>query len=180
MYHVKQAYQLFQSTPSVGRATRALVSARSDSRFQSTPSVGRATIIAVDFDCHSDYISIHALRGEGDMRVRRQELGLTLISIHALRGEGDAAPQGRLYLSLLFQSTPSVGRATSSAFGDFLRLYFNPRPPWGGRRCWYCWTCYKGCPFQSTPSVGRATENNTKSNKSDNNFNPRPPWGGRL
>ena len=38
---------------------------------------------------------------------------LTLISIHALRGEGDARA--------------SLGRVSY--------LYFNPRPPWGGRHC---------------------------------------------
>ena len=55
------------------------------------------------------------------------------ISIHALRGEGD--------LNKLLNTVHSV--------------YFNPRPPWGGRRKYYC------CPFQNQ------------------HFNPRPPWGGR-
>ena len=56
--------------------------------FQSTPSVGRATDKYYDFIYDFD-ISIHALRGEGDIfsaflvRIRGQ------ISIHALRGEGD-------------------------------------------------------------------------------------------
>ena len=57
--------------------------------FQSTPSVGRATL-----RFYSKYvevgISIHALRGEGDV----EQLGIsgvvTDISIHALRGEGDS------------------------------------------------------------------------------------------
>ena len=34
--------------------------------FQSTPSVGRATTMIFLFDCDND-ISIHALRGEGDV-----------------------------------------------------------------------------------------------------------------
>ena len=56
-----------------------------------------------------------------------------------------------------FQSTPSVGRATTLALcSAIVRFNFNPRPPWGGRR--YRERC-NGCAvlFQSTPSVGRAT-----------------------
>ena len=56
------------------------------------------------------------------------------ISIHALRGEGDFYRSGRGKRSTVFQSTPSVGRAT--LFGDsviFADCNFNPRPPWGGR-----------------------------------------------
>ena len=100
----------FQSTPSVGRATRNLRPPESADAFQSTPSVGRATA--------------------GQSVVFR----IPAISIHALRGEGD----GILTVSPLFG------------------LYFNPRPPWGGRLA--------------------------RQKRSDNrlqNFNPRPPWGGR-
>ena len=56
------------------------------------------------------YISIHALRGEGDES--RLDYPLTrFISIHALRGEGD-------------------GFSTAIELDD---NNFNPRPPWGGR-----------------------------------------------
>ena len=37
-------------------------------------------------------ISIHALRGEGDICINAACSKFSLISIHALRGEGDAAP----------------------------------------------------------------------------------------
>ena len=79
------------------------------------------------------------------------------ISIHALRGEGDTKRFCPAALAELFQSTPSVGRATTGGVdaaatyaisihalrgeGDILlsavhahRSDFNPRPPWGGRR----------------------------------------------
>ncbi len=56
------------------------------------------------------------------------------ISIHALRGEGDAGGETRPHVY----------------------LYFNPRPPWGGRR----------------PQVFYFVV-------AQNDFNPRPPWGGR-
>ena len=62
---------------------------------------------------HAQVISIHALRGEGDGHTVRASSISTTISIHALRGEGD---KGRFITSsilyFLFQSTPSVGRAT--------------------------------------------------------------------
>ena len=55
--------------------------------FQSTPSVGRATLGGRKKQIQLS-ISIHALRGEGDFylkfKVKNRE-----ISIHALRGEGD-------------------------------------------------------------------------------------------
>ena len=101
---------VFQSTPSVGRATLASRALICLSGFQSTPSVGRATN-PLDRDqeqdkyfnprppwggrqcrqCDNrdkDRISIHALRGEGDLNTWKLELNPN-ISIHALRGEGD-------------------------------------------------------------------------------------------
>ena len=56
--------------------------------FQSTPSVGRATTACVR-DIVRAYISIHALRGEGDFYVWYLASSTENISIHALRGEGD-------------------------------------------------------------------------------------------
>ena len=61
-----------------------------------------------------DYcISIHALRGEGDLFLFLRPLLRVLISIHALRGEGDYTAANVTHRSSVFQSTPSVGRATS-------------------------------------------------------------------
>ena len=80
---------LFLSTPSVGRATRRKSPLRPMPwRFLSTPSVGRATDFAV------------------------RVVGQCLISIHALRGEGDLKGHNQVLLRLEFLSTPSVGRAT--------------------------------------------------------------------
>ena len=83
----------------------------------------------------SSDISIHALRGEGDLV---EQLGIsgavTDISIHALRGEGDPAPSLTSTAASTFQSTPSVGRATTPrSVPRSGSRYFNPRPPWGGR-----------------------------------------------
>ena len=80
-------------------------------------------------------------------------------------------------------------------------MYFNPRPPWGGRPGSASNHTYDRV-FQSTPSVGRATNSRLKSRyigiisihalrgEGDSHiidskiinfkyFNPRPPWGGR-
>ena len=103
--------------------------------FQSTPSVGRATK-NLKRNLTEIGISIHALRGEGDFSQTSAMLKWAHISIHALRGEGDhlmfnpvskanyfnpRPPWGgrpndvalRLEF-VLFQSTPSVGRATNT------------------------------------------------------------------
>ena len=81
-------------------------------------------------------ISIHALRGEGDVNCGDESDACNWISIHALRGEGDAGGRSGRDIKRPFQSTPSVGRATIA-------------PRSGSRHC----------AFQSTPSVGRATSN---------------------
>ena len=60
--------QIFLSTPSVGRATRYFNLNCISPIFLSTPSVGRATF-RVTGSCYNSRISIHALRGEGDMTV---------------------------------------------------------------------------------------------------------------
>ena len=79
--------------------------------FQSTPSVGRATFQTAR-SAMTIAISIHALRGEGDGKWQDSPVYAVDISIHALRGEGDVI---RLNVYPLY-------------------VYFNPRPPWGGRQ----------------------------------------------
>ena len=80
------------------------------------------------------HISIHALRTEGDW------MGWVLplpcrISIHALRTEGDAGAQVEISYNGKFLSTPSVRRATCSLLTRLYALII----------------------FLSTPSVRRAT-----------------------
>ena len=80
-------------------------------------------------------ISIHALRGEGDVKASINSGGIKMISIHALRGEGDRI------LVRDFSSAFGISIHALRGEGDFrgrgrgARLRnFNPRPPWGGRR----------------------------------------------
>ena len=69
-------------------------------------------MVAIKDDNGNWFISIHALRGEGD---RNRPAGCLprSISIHALRGEGDLIQTSRKFRDKLFLSTPSVGRATA-------------------------------------------------------------------
>jgi len=107
---------LFLSTPSARRATRAgIPPSMRVSEFLSTPSARRATVRGyTHFPC--GYISIHALREEGDAALPRLRFHtsyfyprpprggrhgmcislnlVAIISIHALREEGDPRRQG--------------------------------------------------------------------------------------
>ena len=199
-----------------------------DSRsiFQSTPSVGRATVGEIYGPNIPVKISIHALRGEGDQErsqcqirdnehfnprppwggrhdIRPQALVEYNISIHALRGEGDNTTSMAELCSTRFQSTPSVGRATLGFVASIIySIYFNPRPPWGGRREAGDAAVLSGLYFNPRPPWGgrlsgakTAAKNYDISihalrGEGDDNrrrqilyfahFNPRPPWGGRL
>ena len=75
-------------------------------------------------------ISIHALRKESDRAPRFGGAVSAGISIHALRKESDHAASFQVCRSLVFQSTLSVRRATSSAsiYAHTIRN-FNPRSP---------------------------------------------------
>ena len=170
----------FQSTPSVGRATidcddGAVWLKNFNPRppwggrlrtcpllpcpratFQSTPSVGRATIALTGSIQTRKYISIHALRGEGD--ARRSYHGNDNYNFNPRPPWGGRLLGFFMRTRLkIFQSTPSVGRATSH------------RPQ-----------ALHIKKFQSTPSVGRATVKGERKKELNIDFNPRPPWGGRL
>ena len=125
-----------------------------------------------------------------------------LISIHALRGEGDLSSSFTDALTESFQSTPSVGRATLfMCFEKIVSVIFQSTPSVGRATKW-TYPKTGGAKFQSTPSVGRATkiaipirkrgvisihalrgEGDSSRCSSVSpliDFNPRPPWGGRL
>ena len=148
---------LFHSTPSVGRATIVAVNDISKNIFQSTPSVGRATRIKLFEFFHILHFNPRPPWGGRHYNPIQNDLYIT-ISIHALRGEGDVNSGYQSAAANTFQSTPSVGRATvnsgyqSAAANTFQSTpsvgrathralnaaesrtgNFNPRPPWGGR-----------------------------------------------
>ena len=78
----------FLSTPSARRATREMLLRCRAAAFLSTPSARRATRRCQGCCCKI-YISIHALREEGDGGNRQWSQSRWKISIHALREEGD-------------------------------------------------------------------------------------------
>ena len=86
-----------------------LVEFRDGSKFLSTPSARRATAVATGTD-PIPWISIHALREEGDNSAEAAKNRAWQISIHALREEGDPGER---------------------AAGTY-RENFYPRPPRGG------------------------------------------------
>ena len=151
------ALMVFLSTPSAGRATCKDLDLYVQRRdfYPRPPRGGRRT--GQIKSCKVEHISIHALRGEGDVpkltfahlftyfyprppRGGRQFCSKfqgdpqKKISIHALRGEGDVLrPKAR-----------------------HDRTHFYPRPPRGGRRIGFD-AKDKTRVFLSTPSAGRAT-----------------------
>ena len=79
------------------------------------------------------------------------------ISIHALREEGDAMRSTPSSTSSRFLSTPSARRATRSFSASISNWrYFYPRPPRGGRLTSLAALTAKAT-FLSTPSARRAT-----------------------
>ena len=173
----QESKTIFQSTPSVGRATSGTKHRTLKKPFQSTPSVGRATLFWQIFRIDGA-ISIHALRGEGDVLAPSGVAAADNFNPRPPWGGRHYVPS-QLVGIYLFQSTPSVGRATFA-----VDCKAHPRR------------------FQSTPSVGRATSPKRAGSRyrstisihalrgegdlgvrqeftRDANFNPRPPWGGR-
>ncbi len=123
--------------------------------FLSTPSAGRATVL-----------SVHAQ-------------GIDLISIHALRGEGDVDGGSKMLLETLFLSTPSAGRATPGSRWLYRRrCYFYPRPPRGGRRLANLHGLHHiGISIHALRGEGDLSLFGVCA--ADNDFYPRPPRGGR-
>ena len=123
--------------------------------FQSTPSARRATAHLDPVCIAGAYFNPRPPRGGRQPPFSKYSHG-PIISIHALREEGDASSSLDIFLSSLFQSTPSARRATAGITWEMLdeqisihalreesdenwreyerrNLNFNPRPPRGER-----------------------------------------------
>ena len=125
--------------------------------FLSTPSARRATRRPASAGRPAE-ISIHALREEGDQRIRR--------------------PNGQ---AERFLSTPSARRATSEARAEHRKAQEFLSTP-SARRATLRQIIFSGISrqFLSTPSARRATATRTTAHRRTANFYPRPPRGGRL
>ena len=124
--------------------------------FQSTPSVGRATTTYFAKKPSTISISIHALRGEGDVEPPIKEVYNDNFNPRPPWG---GRPEGMAIKAPLFYFNPRPpwgGRPYQSTLNFGTLGDFNPRPPWGGRQQ-SLKRSYRSSLFQSTPSVGRAT-----------------------
>ena len=168
--------------------------------FLSTPSVWRATFSTRSM-CEVWFISIHALRVEGDGVTTSQQM-LRSISIHALRVEGDSTGStrwarsldyfyprppcgGRRFVKIVYTAQELISIHALRVEGDQRRRKTNrpgnnfyPRPPCGGRPLIFI-TGLSLLGFLSTPSVWRATQRHIKRFLLLQHFYPRPPCGGR-
>ena len=146
----------FLSTPSARRATRTIRQSSSASIFLSTPSARRATPgKTVKIRPGTKFLSTPSARRATYGRIKDAEA--EFISIHALREEGDVRRLSMAFSAWAFLSTPSARRATRNdgdrshcgrrisihalrEEGDLLDVFrpeqqadFYPRPPRGGR-----------------------------------------------
>ena len=158
----------------------------------------------VSADERVEHISIHALRGEGDVQLgkllkrladfnprppwggRQSDVGELpgdiIISIHALRGEGDIGTgRGSRHNRRNFNPRPPWGgRPIASSCVLKSARNFNPRPPWGGRhRYSHRYRYQVSISIHALRGEGDVTSV-LRFISLCANFNPRPPWGGRL
>ena len=171
-----------------------------DPKFLSTPSARRATDL-VRLSGRGWFISIHALREEGDTVSPSEIIVDKEISIHALREEGDPP-------KLPFSHRPAISIHALREEGDvdcihflpvddisihalreegdlgaqllhILAHDFYPRPPRGGRRiCHQIGSLIYVISIHALREEGDALYNN--KGQLNNDFYPRPPRGGRL
>ena len=128
------AFTIFLSTPSARRATLSLVAKKQiPFLFLSTPSARRATISRQAGHIVIGYFYPRPPRG-GRPAFLPSCSTMIFISIHALREEGDLRRFRFFMVGVVFLSTPSARRATGCAKTCCCTCWnFYPRPPRGGR-----------------------------------------------
>ena len=108
-----------------------------------------------DIHLYKDIISIHALRGEGDLWQVQQYPQQWHFNPRPPWGGRQRAAQTVRASSINFNPRPPWGGRLYLLKSPPKDKHFNPRPPWGGRR------------YPVSPRI------------LSRYFNPRPPWGGR-
>ena len=168
----------FLSTPSARRATRWPSGAGALLKFLSTPSARRATRCTAA-TLRNRYISIHALREEGD-RAADMEYNYSAIflSTPSARRATMSIPSRLSLPSNFYPRPPRGGRHARLHRPDQIVNNFYPRPPRGGRRKRFG-IPVTICEFLSTPSARRATTRRISGLYGATYFYPRPPRGGR-
>ena len=125
----------------------------------------------------TEFLSTPSARRATEREVKPYER--QYISIHALREEGDLGPPSLLTRNRGFLSTPSARRATKSlAWLLVLVAYFYPRPPRGGRLTLdVSELTFDGISIHALREEGDRSL--TRSFPLSGYFYPRPPRGGR-
>ena len=123
-------------------------------------------------------VSIHAFRGEGDLRDALRALSLE-VSIHAFRGEGDVLEIDLLPLSIRFNPRLPGGRRPPSILSSLSINSVSIHAFRGEGDKPVSSSATNVATFQSTPSGGKATGYNNGSIAQHNSFNPRLPGGRR-
>ena len=145
--------------------------------FLSTPSARRATQGAEEGSWPL-FISIHALREEGDSK-RLHWLGFASDFYPRPPRGGRPTTKTWHHRPQKFLSTPSARRATAALWRSAADARdFYPRPPRGGRHVKKAEAVFKRS-FLSTPSARRATISGSTPSIPCWYFYPRPPRGGR-
>ena len=178
MTAITSAVSAFQSTPSAWRETYSTMTGPQNMwNFNPLPPHG-GRLIQVLRSWFPNFISIHSLRMEGDMRTQLTPKRFS-ISIHSLRMEGDISTTPHVRRPKHFNPLPPHGGRHDAFLKETFYNDFNPLPPHGGRHTtrprndlW--WT------FQSTPSAWRETCRRISACPVHRYFNPLPPHGGRL
>ena len=154
--HIHSA-TLFQSTPSVWRATLGTPSLSGfASDFNPRPPCGGRLLKPCKCVKFHD-ISIHALRVEGDVnRFRRTRQESSYFNPRPPCGGRLSAGNNRPSRDNFNPRPPCGGRLLIRPLDARAGHYFNPRPPCGGRLS-EASMCPVSRLFQSTPSVWRAT-----------------------
>ena len=146
--------------------------------FLSTPSARRATQKCSEYAASTCNFYPRPPRG-GRPGAHRHSGRYDAISIHALREEGDYASRSLSLSVILFLSTPSARRATSSRKqAAWFRNYFYPRPPRGGRPpLWRSLRASAKISIHALREEGDPVRPHYRCPLP--NFYPRPPRGGR-
>ena len=125
-----------------------------------------------------DFISIHSLRMEGDIYLVENHK-FRIISIHSLRMEGDDRIEIFRAMDTYFNPLPPYGgRRRCKIDCESWKSNFNPLPPYGGRRTPGRSGYFRRLHFNPLPPYGGRLPHMVGRSESGY-FNPLPPYGGR-
>ena len=127
-----------------------------------------------------DFISIHSLRMEGDIYLVENHK-FRIISIHSLRMEGDDRIEIFRAMDTYFNPLPPYGgRRRCKIDCESWKSNFNPLPPYGGRRTPGRSGYFRRLHFNPLPPYGGRRKVLFVEFVPLKHFNPLPPYGGRL